>query len=202
MSLQLPGAAQNFALSTGLPGSYLSDFCRAAGDTIDILTQIGSKNYFYGNTIIMADSTGLDLNCGPAGGGATNCGSVLNLWENNNFLGYAWPGGENPGLWYIVPGSNVVVSSAYNNEFGIRNGDNCGTNHITCSDPLLQNEPAVPWPGTISDLDVFNPFVTGNGFSPSSGSPLRGAGTPVSGLTTDYNGVTRPNPPTIGAVEP
>jgi hypothetical protein len=201
MSAPLPGAAQNFAKTTGLPGSYLSDFCRAAGDTIDILMQIGSKNYFYGNTIVMADSTGLDLNCGPAGGGATNCGSVLNLWENNNFLGYSYPGDVPPGLWYIVPGSNVVVTSAYNNESGVRNGDICGTNHITCADPLLVNEPARPWSGNQADLDVFNPFVAGNSFTPSSGSPLKGAGTSITGLTTDYNGVTRSNPPSIGAVE-
>ncbi len=203
MSLVLPGAAQSFALSTGLGGAYLSDFCRAAGDTVDILTQLGSKNYFYGNTIIMADSTGMDLNCGPAGGGATNCGSVLNLWENNNFLGYTNPGGgEAPGLWYVVPGSNVVVTSAYNNEFGIRNGDPCGVNHITCSDPLLRSEPAQPWPGSVSDLDSFNPFILGNDFYPAGGSPLVGAGTVITELTTDYYGVTRPSAATIGAVEP
>ena len=43
MSQPLPGAAQNFALSTGLGGSYLSDFCRAAGNMIDTLTQVGSR---------------------------------------------------------------------------------------------------------------------------------------------------------------
>jgi hypothetical protein len=202
MSQPLPGAVQNFALSTGLGGSYLSDFCRAAGDTIDILTQIGSKNYYYGNTIVMADSTGLDFNCGPTGGGASNCGSVLNLWQDNNFLGYTNPGGPAPGLWYIVPGSNVVVTSSYNNEFGIRNGDTCGVNNITCADPQLVSEPAQPWPGAITDLDVFNPFVTGNSFHPTSGSPLIGAGTVISGLTADFYGVAQPNPPTIGAVKP
>jgi hypothetical protein len=33
MSDQLPGAVQNFNVTTGLPGSYLSNYCRAAGDT-------------------------------------------------------------------------------------------------------------------------------------------------------------------------
>ena len=203
MSELIPGAAQIFAQSSGLPGSYLSDFCRAAGDTMDILTQVGSTNNFYGNTVVMADSTGIDYNCGPAGGGATNCGSVANIWQDNNFLGYA-PSFVYlaPGLWYVVPNSNINITSSYNNEFGIRNGDTCGTNNITCADPLLVNEPAAPWPGTQTDLDVFNPFVTGNSFQPSSGSPLVGAGTAVNGLTLDYNGKTRPNPPSIGAVEP
>ncbi len=203
MSETLPGAAQNFAQSTGLGGSYLSDFCRAAGDTIDILTQVGSTNHFYGNTIVMADDTGIDYNCGPAGGGATNCASVPNIWENNNFIGYTAPFVTYaPALWYIVPGSNINITSSFNNEFGIRAGDTCGTNNIVCVDPLLVGEPAEPWPGTQTDLDVFNPFVTGNSFYPTPGSPLIGAGTPVSGMTTDYNGVTRPTAPTIGAVEP
>jgi hypothetical protein len=202
MGEALPGAAQSFALSTGLPGAYLSDFCRAAGDTISMLTQVGSNNYFYDNTFVLADSTGIDSNCGPVGGGATNCGAVLNLWQNNSFLGYTQPGGEASGLWYITPGSNVVITSSYNDEFGIRNGDTCGANHVTCSDPLLTNEPAQPWPGDIGDLDVFNPFVAGNAFHPTSGSPLIGAGTSISSVTTDFYGKVRPNPPTIGAVEP
>lgn len=203
MSETIPGAAQNFAESTGLPGSYLSDFCRAAGDTFDILTQIGSSNSFYGNTIVMADNTGIDYNCGPTGGGLSNCGAVPNIWQDNNFLGYT-PASvyEGPGLWYIVPGSNINITSSYNNEFGIRNGDTCGTNNITCGDPMLVNEPVQPWPGTETDLDVFNPFVKGNSFFPASGSPLIGTGIAVPGLTTDYNGVTRPSAPTIGAFEP
>ncbi len=203
MIFQLPGASQTFAKSSGLPGAYLSDFCRAAGNTFDILVQNGSKNYFYGNTTVMADPTGIDYDCGPAGGGATNCGAVVNLWQDNLFLGYTDPGlGSAPGLWYITPGTNVVVTSTYNYEFGIRAGDQCGTNNVTCSDPLMVSEPASPWPGALTDLDVFNPFVSGNSFTPSSGSPLIGAGTAATGLTTDYNGKTRPNPPSIGAIEP
>jgi hypothetical protein len=66
----------------------------------------------------------------------------------------------------------------------------------------MVNEPVVPWPGDVTDLDVFNPFVSGNSFYPTSGSPLIGAGTPISGLTTDYYGVAQPNPPTIGAIKP
>jgi hypothetical protein len=200
--LAIPGAAQNFALSSGLPGSYLSDICRAAGDVFSVLTQTGSVNHYYGNTFIIASATGIDLNCGPAGGGGTNCGSVVNEWKNNNFLGYTNPGQPPPGLWYITPGSNIVVTSSFNNEFGIRNGDPCGVNNITCSDPLLVSEPVEPWPGTISGLDVFNPFVTGNSLHPTSGSPLVGAGTVISGLTADFYGVAQPNPPTIGAIKP
>jgi hypothetical protein len=75
------------------------------------------------------------------------------------------------------------------------------TNGVIYSDPLLLNEPRQPWPGAESDLDVFDPFVAGNSFYPSSGSPLLGAGIQVPGVTTDYYGVTRPVPPSMGAVE-
>lgn len=38
-------------------------------------------------------------------------------------------------------------------------------------------------------------------FSLQSGSPLIGAGTTLAGVTTDKNGVARPNPPSVGAYE-
>ncbi len=67
--------------------------------------------------------------------------------------------------------------------------------HALCSDPSLVTEPAQgAWPPE-TVFDNFN-------FHPSATSPLIGAGTPASGMTTDYYGVTRPNPPSIGAVEP
>ncbi len=44
-------------------------------------------------------------------------------------------------------------------------------------------------------MDHFN-------FHPLAGSPAVGHGVSVSGLTKDFFGVTRPNPPTIGAAEP
>ena len=210
MSATLPGAAQNFSQSTGLGGSYLTNFCRAGGDGIAFLTRAGSTNHFYGNTIIAANATIMDANCGYVDAGGvhqeTNCGTSPLVWTDNNILGYIGPanGGQAPGLWYFDPGAggSLVLTSSLNNEFGIRNGDTCGTNTITCVDPLLVSEPAHPWPGSEAALDVFDPIATGSSFYPATGSPLIGAGTAVSGLTTDYHGVTRPSHPTIGAIEP
>ena len=54
-----------------------------------------------------------------------------------------------------------------------------------CSDPLLVGE---------SNINAINPGLT-------SGSPAIGAGLAISGITTDYNGSTRPNPPALGAFE-
>jgi hypothetical protein len=210
MSATLPGAVQNFSQSTGLGGSYLTNFCRAGGDGIAFLTRAGSTNHFYGNTIIAANATIMDANCGYVDGGGvheeTNCGTSPLVWTDNNILGYVGPanGGQAPGLWFFDPGAggSLVLTSSLNNEFGIRNGDTCGSNTITCVDPQLVSEPAQTWPGSEAALDVFDPTATGSSFFPATGSPLIGAGTPISGLTADYHGVTRPSHPTIGAVEP
>jgi hypothetical protein len=210
MSATLPGAVQNFNQATGLGGSYLTNFCRAGGDGIAFLTRAGSTNHFYGNTIIAANATIMDANCGYVDGGGvheeTNCGTSPLVWTDNNILGYVGPanGGQAPGLWFFDPGAggSLVLTSSLNNEFGIRNGDTCGTNTITCVDPQLMSEPAQTWPGSEAALDVFDPTATGSSFYPATGSPLIGAGTPISGLTIDYHGVTRPSHPTIGAVEP
>jgi len=79
-----------------------------------------------------------------------------------------------------------------------RLGPNFGTLE-TCDtqDPLFVNEPANSMTTSISaetDLDNFN-------FTPSSSSPANGAGVTIPGLTTDFNGNTRPSPPSIGAIE-
>jgi hypothetical protein len=204
MSDTLPGAAQNFNQSTGLGGSYLTNFCRAAGDTLSVATQIGASAKFYGNTFIFAGPTGLDFNCGTSfAPNAGNCGAVPIVFQGNNFLGYTDPAfgtGEAPGLFYKSD-SSINFTSSYNSEYGIRNGDSC-TGNILCSSPLLVNQPAQPWPGSQAALDVFNPTATGSSFYPTTGSPLIGAWTPITALTTDYYGVTRPDHPTIGAVEP
>jgi hypothetical protein len=45
-----------------------------------------------------------------------------------------------------------------------------------------------------SNIDAINPSLESN-------SPAIGAGIAIGGLTTDYNGSTRPNPPALGALE-
>jgi hypothetical protein len=167
------------------------------------MTQGGSTNSFYGNTVVMADNTGIDYNCGKinSNGSVTNqgtCGDVPIVWTDNTFLGYIDPGmgsGSAPGLWYKQD-PTITFTSSYNSEYGIRNGDTCGTNG---TDPLLQNEPALSWPGSEAALDLFLP--SNGGFKPTQASPLVGAGIAVGALTSDYYGVAR-STLTIGAVIP
>jgi hypothetical protein len=56
MAQQLPGAAQNFDRTTGLPGSYLNTYCRAAGTAFDYFADTSSTVLFANNTFATQDS--------------------------------------------------------------------------------------------------------------------------------------------------
>lgn len=190
-------------VSTG--GAWLSNFCRAAGNTFADLTRANTVNNISNNTIVFGGLTGFLQDCGyyriPDGTPIqeNNCGTSPILTTNNTFIGYNNTGTQ-PGLYFKAQAS-VVFTGAYNIEYGIRNGDTCGGT-IICSDPLLVNEVAQPFGASqAATFDNYIPYLTGNSFGLTSGSPAVHAGTPISGITTDYYGATRPNPPSIGGVE-
>ena len=195
---------------TGVPSTYnqfLTGFCRAGGNGMASVIPIGSIWNLQNNTFITAQQTALFVACVAPD---TTCAATINS-TNNVFLGFVDP--NNP-IGSPAPPNSATVATLYelpagttlnvshNDEFGMKDGT-CPstTNGTICSDPLFVNEPAQTWPGAESDLDVFNAFSAGNSFNITSGSPLRGTGVTVSGLTTDFNGTARPSPPSIGAVE-
>jgi hypothetical protein len=196
MSAALPGAAQNFNMTTGLGGSYLSNYCRAAGDLFAYFAGPGSSVTIANNSMVTYQPTMFDLSCNPSGA----CGSTPYNFTDNVFLGYTtstsyYPSsGESPGLYYREDTSIDTVGS-HNVEYGVRNGDcQSGSSGNICTDPLFVNEPpqgAVP-PETA--LDGFD-------FKPSSASPAIKAGSTYAGQsTTDYDGAAQTSPPTIGAI--
>jgi hypothetical protein len=203
MSQQIPGAAQNFNQSTGLPGSYLTGYCRAAGDVFGISSGANSTFLVANSTVIATSATIFDLACRVPG----TCGATPFTFVNDIFLGYTDPdvpdvNGSSPGLYYPED-SSVVPVSANNVEFGVRNGD-CptGGTGIVCADPLLANEPSQSWISETA-LDCFNLAPNTSCFYPASGSPAIFAGGNYSALpSTDYFGTATTNPPVIGAVQP
>ncbi len=203
MSLQLPGAAQNFNLSTGLGGSYLSDFARG-NDTWPFFTGPGSSVLFANNTIIGYYPTIFDLGCYPN----NTCGSTPYVFKNNLALGYTtttgyYPNsGEAPGLYYLSDAS-VLVSGSYNVEFGIKagTGDTCGVNGVVCSDPLLVNEPAQgAWPPE-TVFDEFTSSSNSGFYLASTSSPAYHAGTTggPGNFSAQCGGGSQTSPATIGA---
>jgi hypothetical protein len=183
MSASLPGAPSTY-------NKYLSGFCRASGDVFAFVTPRNSRLLIANNTVVAYSATVFDLACQPA----DSCASTPFTFTNNIFLGYYLKGAEPPGLFYAEDHS-IKVTASHNIEYGSRSGGSPCRGDIICSDPRLVNEP--PQQGWMNQtfLDNFN-------FKPSSNSPANGRGIAINGITTDYYGITRPNPPSIGAIEP
>jgi hypothetical protein len=174
--------------------SQLSDFCRAndewAFQVIDgqTLTLQNNTSFGYGNVMY-------DLGC-VNGGTCTNKMKII--FENNVSIGYPNAGNGNSlpaGLYYgnginTDPFINTGSSVNHNSWFSMKYDNLCPqdpkeTNYV-CGDP-----------GLVGETDITNVDA-----HPSTKSPLIGAGIAISGIVTDHAGVTRPNPPSIGALEP
>ena len=179
---------------TGQPSTYnanLGDFCRASDTIVPSLGNNGTL-LMANNTIVSYAPTIIDVECAAVG-----CGGSTFTFENNIVIGYDNPatytyGGKagGPAALYYNGFTGATVRS--NNIFyGIGHNFNCPTGYPNeyCTDPLLVNEPV--WSGE-SSLDNFN-------FNLTPGSPAKGAGISLPGVTTDYNGQVRTNPPSIGA---
>ena len=186
------------AAFSGAPTSYntyLSNFCRAGGDNIAAGVGNGGTTLIAFNTITGYAATTFDFSCSSNSGGT--CATTNLIVSNNILLGYSNPAynlGKLPGAFYINTGSETITRN--NNLLFNQRNDGCPATGFAgelCTDPLLVSEPASPMVGE-SDLDNFN-------FNLGTSSPAIGAGVPISGITTDFNGTTRPTPPAIGAVD-
>ena len=113
-----------------------------------------------------------------------------------------------PGAWYFqeaAPSGSTsgtvigTINRSNNIYYGIGHGFTCPTGYANekCVTPDFINQPSGrSTTFTPTELDNFN-------FNLSTGSPADGTGITYTGiLSVDYNGVKRPNPPSIGAVEP
>jgi hypothetical protein len=175
MSASLPGAPSNY-------NKYLTGFCRASGDVFAFVTPTNSHVLMANNTVVAYSSTVFDLACLPV----NTCGSTPFTFTNNIFLGYHLKGAEPPGLFYTEDRS-IKVTASHNIEYGNRSENG--------SDPRLVNEPPQQGWTNLMFLDNFD-------FHPTNSSPANAHGIAVNGIMTDYYGSVRPNPPSIGAVEP
>jgi len=170
-------------------------FCRASGDNFNVQTDSGSTNLFAGNTIVGNANVAVDYGCNTA----NNCGGVPIIFRDNVFLGYF----DNnytthvPTPFYLAADPTVAITEDHNLYFNTYGScpptSTTGAGDICTSSPAFVGQPTSPFSAE-SVMDNFN-------FLPSSGSPVIGAGVAVSGLTVDYNNVSRPNPPSIGALE-
>ncbi len=151
-------------------------------ETMTPLTCTGGTRQLQDNLFLgYADYTAQNYFGGGAGGGTvirlfcyTDCSS-----QPGTFVDADWTARDH-NLYYDFNNTDEGACS-YSNE--------------TCTtSPLLVAQPAGPIFYAENVLDNFN-------FNLALGSPAIGAGVAVSGLTTDYSGATRPNPPSEGALE-
>lgn len=169
----------------------LSDFCRANGDGIQMALLDGGTLNFENNSIVGYSNVTLDFQCD-----SSSCSSSSLIFRNNLIRGYVDPNynsGQTPAFVYFSSGLNFTQRD-HNLIYNERNSGCPATGYANelCVDPLLVSEPASM--SGESTLDNFN-------FQLTSGSPAKGAGVAVPGLTTDYTGATRTNPPSIGAYQ-
>jgi len=197
------GTGSNFPLNpTGwqLDGA---DLCRAGGDQWSFQVKDGPNSgspvviTLENNTSVGYNTTMYDVGC-AALATCTNLFGVV--FKNNINKGYPDPGnaGRLASGWYLGgPGMSGIFSNASSAiSYNLWNTMDTGcpdssipsspeTNY-QCGDPSLVGE---------SNINAINPNIT-------TSSAAYHQGTPISGITTDYNGNSRPNPPSIGGFEP
>ena len=163
------------------------------------------------------DNVGYGIHIYSASGGADN-NTVRNCRIYNN--------GRNTSNYVfgllLGPGGMGYNNLIYGNQRGVQvyNSSNCGiyfntiynnqheaiqlsgSNNTYRNNILYLNPEGVYGNGTNSNNLQNDPkFVSSSDFHLQSNSPAIGAGMAVSGITTDFEGKPRPNPPSIGAFE-
>jgi hypothetical protein len=186
-----PGNAIPSFTSTAF--NVLNTLCRAGNTAVVINLTPGDPAIFQDNTLFTNGSIGLEVEYNSLDIGPTN----TLLYNNNVFVGFYNSGNQAyPTPIYSSTDLNMLTwpgSSWTNNSyFGYRANWACpavvGESKALCTDPGLVDE-------------TYHPYGYGNMAPASSTSPVVGAGVAVPTIPLDYTGLTRPNPPSIGAYE-
>jgi len=171
-----------------------ADACRASGDHWAFQMNNGTTITLENNTSVGYGTTMYDVGCAAL---APNCmtNGAKFIFRNNISKGYPDPGNANrlaSGFYFGSGNVFLNTGSAIDHNLWNTMGTGCPDSSVgiekiyTCADPDLVGE---------SNINAINPNI------PTS-SPAVDSGIAITGITTDFNGVTRPNPPAIGAMQP
>ena len=190
----------------GTPAGYnsrLSDFCRAADEGILFTVGKGTTSHFDFNTVYSASATGIDIQCDGSAGACDSTSTMT--YRNNVFIGFmndsssGYPNGRGSGNFsnpiYLAsfnPFANAGSSFTNNITYHAKSNWSCPATSFNessglCGDPLLTDE-------------SWHLFGFGDA-TPLLNNAVRGAGTAIPAVTTDYTGATRNPVPSIGAYE-
>jgi hypothetical protein len=145
------------------------------------------------NTFVGTGGTVMDVQCQgqlPNQGTFDNSYCAGYSWEfkNNISVGYIASGGTTPQMW----NSLTPTTQDYNTFYQLRGSYVVGAHDNNLS-PQFVSQPANPIAAQ-SSLFGFN-------FNLAASSPAIASGVSISGITTDYAGNTRANPPSMGALQ-
>jgi hypothetical protein len=194
----------------GTPAGYnsrLSDFCRASDVAVALSVSDQYPTYWQDNTVLSSGDLAVQITCG-SGGQTCTTGTPVLVFQNNVFIGFQistangypsnWPTlGLYPTPIYFAGISETLTNPGsafdHNSTYHARTNWACpnaahGEIHAMCGDPGLTDE-------------TWHLYGYGD-MSPVSNSPIIGAGIAIPGITTDFNGTKRPDPPAAGALEP
>jgi hypothetical protein len=164
------------------------DTCRAGGDHWSMTSAANTTIIMENNTSVGYGNVMYDFTCNIF---LSSCPGAAIIFTNNLSKGYPDPGNSGRLATGIFLNTNITTSNIsgthnlWDTTFNGCPDPNITDPNVVCADPLLVSE---------SNIDAINPNLT-------SSSPAIGAGLHISGITTDYNGTARPNPPAIGAFE-
>ncbi|MBB5329668.1 hypothetical protein HDF14_003290 [Edaphobacter lichenicola] len=184
-----PNNPSGWALDNG-------DTCRAAGNHWAFQLNNNTVITLENNTSVGYGTTMYDVECAPLAPNCAASGATF-IFRNNISKGYPDPGDDNRLASGIYLGAgNIFANAGSVIDHNLWSTMNTGCPDVsvggsyekiyTCGDPDLVGE---------SNINAINPNIT-------SSSAAINSGIAISGITTDYNGNTRANPPAIGAMEP
>jgi hypothetical protein len=196
---------QTFTSTMGGPHGFMS--CRA-GTVIGLSAAPQETLKFYNNTVF----SNQDIVMGYFSDGMTCTANTHYVVRNNLILGGTdWVSDVLVlGDWdltdyhYEEGCDQAMFDEDYNIGWNLKHPEELIGMHDHVVDPGITGMFAVgPSSGpSMSDSAYYRGVVGGAQFGLLPTSPAVGAGTPLPEITVDINGVPRPNPPSIGALEP
>lgn len=177
--------------------------CRAANIAMTTEEDAFGTYTFQGDDMIAVGGSSLEVVCAP---GSEDCSEAGIVMQNSTFLGYTGQatqyGSGTQASFLSIAGSGLpsgVFTAFDHNAFYNITSPTTGPGQVS-TDPQFVSEPA-PLTEMTTALEAAG-YLDNYNFLPATGSPLIAAGVLSETLSPDANGVTRPNPPAIGALEP
>lgn len=176
----------------GFPSGYntgMTVFCRAGNTAVVIEIPAGATSYFEYNTLLSQGLIGLEIEPYNEGYGGTFGTTEVLHYIDNVQIGYNTAAPIYSSV-SIAPLSNAGAIWTNNATYQAASWTcpHAGESNALCTTPGLTDQ-------------TWHTYGYGNVTPASGSSAVVGAGVAVSGITIDFIGATRHNPPTIGAYE-